>query len=87
MKIQANKNTEIEWKHLREKRNHALKLCDWTMLPDAPLSRDEVAAWKDYRQALRNLPQHTRSLARVKWPEPPMTNEGERHARIMSELT
>ena len=42
---------EILWEDLRLKRNHALAACDWRALKDVVLS----TAWKEYRQALRDL--------------------------------
>ena len=42
---------------LRAERDARLAACDWTVLPDAPVTEEEQAAWKAYRQALRDLPQ------------------------------
>lgn len=47
--------TIAQW--IREYRNRLLVESDWTQLPDAPLKEEERKAWKDYRQALRDLPQ------------------------------
>tara|TARA_R100000781_G_scaffold28641_1_gene21181 strand:+ start:4998 stop:5291 length:294 start_codon:yes stop_codon:yes gene_type:complete len=41
----------------REKRNELLSETDWTQGRDVVLSND--AAWKTYRQALRDLPTHS----------------------------
>ena len=30
--------------------------CDWTQMPDSPLSDDAKAIWVTYRQELRDLP-------------------------------
>jgi hypothetical protein len=56
------------WKMLRQLRNIKLKDCDWTVLSDTPTS---TAAWKTYRQALRDLPANTTDPFNVVWPTPP----------------
>lgn len=48
--------TASAWSKLREKRQQKLSECDWTVLPDAPLTADQKTAWKAYRDALRDLP-------------------------------
>ena len=42
---------------LRAERDRLLAASDWTQLPDAPLTDSQRAAWRDYRQALRDLPE------------------------------
>ncbi|MGI9160396.1 MAG: phage tail assembly chaperone [Saprospiraceae bacterium] len=39
----------------RRHRNFLLLLSDWTQLPDAPLTTDDVTAWRLYRQRLRDV--------------------------------
>lgn len=56
------------WQKLRNQRNVVLAACDWTVLPDSPTS---TAAWKVYRQALRDLPANTTDPFNVDWPTPP----------------
>ena len=46
-------------------RDRMLAESDWTQLPDAPLTDDQRAAWRDYRQALRDAP------ATGLWPDKP----------------
>lgn len=62
------------WKYLdrnnRDIRNHLLKQSDWTQLPDAPLTTDDVTAWRLYRHILRNLPQ-TAAWPFIEFPETP----------------
>lgn len=41
---------------LRSMRDSKLSACDWTVLPDSPLSSKKISAWKEYRQLLRDLP-------------------------------
>ncbi len=54
---------------LRVLRNQALADSDWRAMKDRTLSN----AWKDYRQALRDLPQvHDSANDAVdNWPDPP----------------
>jgi len=40
--------------NLRIMRNAKLNQCDWTQVPDAPLSETKVAEWATYRTSLRN---------------------------------
>jgi len=46
------------WKELRSLRDRKLTECDWTQIPDAPLTEEHKDAWKNYRQALRDLPKN-----------------------------
>ena len=45
-----------EVEKLREHRNRLLSECDWTQLPNAPLTDAKKKEWETYRQALRDLP-------------------------------
>jgi hypothetical protein len=38
----------------RGQRNAKLTSCDWTQLPDCPLTAEQKTAWQAYRQALRD---------------------------------
>ncbi len=60
---------DVEWPTIREKRNIALQESDWRAVKDRTMSQ----AWKDYRQALRDLPQDHASAndAADNWPSPP----------------
>jgi hypothetical protein len=42
---------DVSWESLRQRRDAALLQCDWRAGKDVVLS----TAWKDYRQALRDL--------------------------------
>ena len=42
---------------LRSRRDGLLFACDWTQLPDAPLTEAQRTAWRTYRQALRDVPE------------------------------
>jgi hypothetical protein len=58
-----------EWHELRILRDEILDQSDWRAMKDRTLS----TAWKDYRQALRDLPQDFDSAndAVDNWPDPP----------------
>lgn len=61
---------DVEWDFLREKRDQALAESDWRAVKDRTMSQ----AWKDYRQALRDLPQDfpdSANDAADNWPEAP----------------
>jgi len=60
---------EVSWETVRAERDRALEESDWRAGKDVVLS----TAWKDYRQALRDLPQdHAESNdAADNWPVMP----------------
>ena len=60
---------EVSWEQVRATRDLALIDSDWRALKDLTMSQP----WKDYRQALRDLPQDHASAndAADNWPEPP----------------
>lgn len=42
---------DVSWEYVRSERDRALAACDWRALKDVVLP----TAWKEYRQALRDL--------------------------------
>jgi len=60
---------DVDWFEVRAARDRALADCDWRALKDVVLS----TAWRDYRSALRDLPQdHAESNdAADSWPVKP----------------
>ena len=59
---------------LRVTRDAELSACDWTQVPDSPLTAEQRSEWQMYRQRLRDLPSdysHVTSLEDVVWPNPP----------------
>ena len=56
--------------YFRSVRNKLLAECDWTQAADAPLTDSQKAAWRAYRQALRDLPTTT-NVADPVFPEKP----------------
>ena len=60
---------DVTWDEVRANRQQALDDTDWRAVKDRTMSQ----AWKDYRQALRDLPQdHDEANdAADNWPEAP----------------
>lgn len=56
---------------LRRRRDRLLSACDHTQMADAPLAGDQRALWRNYRQALRDLPETVADLSAIDWPTPP----------------
>lgn len=61
---------EIEAKadEVRSQRNNRLTRCDWTQVLDAQVDR---AAWAEYRQQLRDVPDQPGFPFNVNWPQEP----------------
>jgi len=59
---------DVSWDQVRLKRNQALADSDWRALKDVVLPN----AWKEYRQALRDITEHPdANTAADHWPEAP----------------
>jgi len=59
---------------LRFERDQRLYACDWTQIPDAPLTSEQKTAWQTYRQALRDVPANNADITdldQVIWPTQP----------------
>ena len=56
------------WERLRKRRDGLLSICDVKMVTDAPW---DLAPWKAYRQALRDLPANTKDPRKAVWPVSP----------------
>jgi hypothetical protein len=57
---------------LRRMRDQKLYACDWTQLPDVTLTPEQVAAWRVYRQQLRDYMNGvTDPFNPPAWPVPP----------------
>ena len=56
---------------IRNERNLRLSYTDWTQLPDAPLTAEQKAAYAEYRQALRDIPEQEGFPEAIEWPEEP----------------
>jgi len=61
---------DVTWAEVRQARNAALADSDWTAVKDRTMSQ----AWKDFRKALRDLPQNfpdSANDAADNWPVMP----------------
>lgn len=59
-----------KWDDIRLMRNQYLSECDWTILPDSPLSESKKSEWSIYRQALRDITLQTDPF-NIVWPTKP----------------
>lgn len=66
----SEEDTENEWAEIRKRRNGLLSACDWTQLPDAPLTDADKTAWAEYRQALRDITEQADPF-NITWPVAP----------------
>ena len=80
-KVTELSNSE-PFKLLREERNRRLAETDWTQLKDIDLDIIRERNWKNYRQALRDLPAKSNpkldsfgdlDMSSVNWPTKPST--------------
>ena len=71
-KSQSEIDSEINslWVSVRQRRNIELKECDWTQIPDSPLSDEVKEQWKIYRQQLRDITLQN-NPRNIDWPTPP----------------
>lgn len=60
---------EQEAEEVRTQRDALLAESDWAVLPDAPVA--DAQAWKDYRQALRDVPEQAGFPTDIDWPSKP----------------
>ena len=61
----------VNMQKLRNDRDSMLTASDWTQTPDSPLSEAQQQSWRDYRQALRDLPENTTDPLNPTWPSKP----------------
>ena len=73
-------NNAEPFKLLREERNKLISETDWTQLKDIDLDIIRERNWKNYRQALRDLPSKSNpkldsigklDMSSVNWPDKP----------------
>ena len=78
----AELKSEEPYRLLREKRNKLIAETDWTQLKDIDLDFIRERNWKNYRQALRDLPANSNpklnsngdlDMSSVTWPDKPST--------------
>jgi hypothetical protein len=57
---------------IRQTRNYLLQQCDWTQLPDSPLTEIKRGEWATYRQELRNITEtYAENLLDTEFPNQP----------------
>ena len=78
----AELKEEEPYRQLRDERNSRLAQTDWTQLKDIDLDIIRERNWKNYRQALRDLPEKSNpklddygrlDMSSVNWPTKPST--------------
>ena len=78
----AELEAEEPFRLLREERNKRIEETDWTQLKDIDLDIIRERNWKNYRQALRDLPSKSKpklddygglDMSSVTWPDKPST--------------
>jgi hypothetical protein len=62
--------TQAQWQLVENERNQKLYLCDWTQLPDVPLTPAQVEQWRVYRQQLRDVTNQPDPF-NITWPVAP----------------
>lgn len=66
------KRKTIQNRAVRKNRDSLLAACDWTQIPDAPLTAEQKTAWAQYRQDLRDVPSQASFPWSVVWPTKPV---------------
>lgn len=56
---------------VRSEREPMLSACDWTQLPDAPITAEKAAEWRTYRAELRAITEQPGFPWTVIWPIAP----------------
>lgn len=59
-----------QWHAIRQERDAKLYQCDWTQLPDVPLTAEQKQKWVAYRQALRDVTNQPNPF-NIVWPVAP----------------
>ena len=68
----SNAAADLDFSHERAMRTSRLSACDWTDLPNAPLTAEKAAEWQTYRQELRDYPAQAEKVSELpEWPTPP----------------
>ena len=66
--LQPDIPDEWRWERIRLYRDDLLRQSDWRMVTDASW---DTAAWAEYRQALRDLPESVNNPADIVFPNLP----------------
>ena len=73
------KALESKKRSVRRERDRKIAETDYFLAPDYPISAEDREAVKDYRQALRDVPQQDGFPDSVEWPEPPEIEVNRKH--------
>jgi hypothetical protein len=68
IKVDSQKVLARKSEACRRERDRLLVASDWTQVADAPVGQ---AAWAEYRQALRDVPEQEGFPLNVLWPAKP----------------
>lgn len=68
---QASATLAGKWRVVRNERDKRLSDCDWIVTKSAEAGVAVPAAWKTYRQALRDVPANNTDPTSITWPTPP----------------
>lgn len=58
---------------IRAERKNLLNISDWTVASDSPLSADDLASIKTWRQQLRDLPDSNADVTLIEIPDCPVS--------------
>lgn len=61
----------VAWEPIKAERDQRLKDSDWVIIKYSELRSEIPQDWKEYRQALRDIPQTFQSPDEVIWPTKP----------------
>jgi hypothetical protein len=64
-------DTTILSNKVKQQRNELLTLCDWTQIPNNPLTQAKQTEWSNYRQQLRDITSQQGYPVTIVWPTPP----------------
>lgn len=67
---QIEQITTQQWIAVRADRDRRLQECDWTQLPDVPLTEEKKTEWVVYRQELRDVTNQPDPFD-INWPTQP----------------
>lgn len=62
---------EQKWESIRGQRDSYLSRCDWTDLPNAPLTKAQKVIWLKYRADLRDITKTYNDPDKIVWPTSP----------------
>lgn len=65
------RDLDAEWAEIRNERDELLSKCDWVVIKAKENGTNLPTAWKNYRQALRDITNTFSSPEEVVFPEPP----------------